>query len=56
MLGALSPLVRALSLDIAPVRVNVVIPGVVDTELWEVCHLTFGAWPEADLTGPADGR
>jgi NAD(P)-dependent dehydrogenase (short-subunit alcohol dehydrogenase family) len=32
--GALISLARGLAIDLAPVRVNVVAPGVVDTELW----------------------
>jgi NAD(P)-dependent dehydrogenase (short-subunit alcohol dehydrogenase family) len=33
--GALTSLCRGLALDLAPIRVNCVCPGVVDTELWE---------------------
>ncbi len=33
--GALNSLSRGLALDLAPIRVNCVAPGVVDTELWE---------------------
>jgi len=32
--GALNSLARGLAVDLAPVRVNCVAPGVVDTELW----------------------
>jgi NAD(P)-dependent dehydrogenase (short-subunit alcohol dehydrogenase family) len=32
--GAMESLTRALALELAPVRVNVVSPGVVRTELW----------------------
>ncbi|EKM59336.1 uncharacterized protein PHACADRAFT_249761 [Phanerochaete carnosa HHB-10118-sp] len=34
VLGAVDALVRGLAVDLAPVRVNVVCPGVTDTELW----------------------
>lgn len=33
--GAIESLVRALTLDLAPVRVNAVRPGVIRTELWD---------------------
>lgn len=33
VLGAVDALVRGLAVDLAPVRVNVVCPGVVDTEV-----------------------
>ena len=33
--GALNSLSRGLTLDLAPIRVNCVAPGVVATELWE---------------------
>lgn len=36
VVGALPSLVRALSLDLAPLRVNVITPGLVKTELMEV--------------------
>jgi NAD(P)-dependent dehydrogenase (short-subunit alcohol dehydrogenase family) len=36
VVGALPSLVRALSIDIAPLRVNVVVPGAVKTEMWDV--------------------
>lgn len=32
--GALDALTRGLSMDVAPIRVNCVAPGMVDTELW----------------------
>lgn len=35
ILGAVDALVRGLAVDLAPVRVNVVCPGLVDTELWK---------------------
>jgi len=35
VLGAVDALVRGLAVDLAPVRVNVVCPGLVDTELWK---------------------
>jgi NAD(P)-dependent dehydrogenase (short-subunit alcohol dehydrogenase family) len=34
--GALEALARALALELAPVRVNVVSPGWVDTPIWDV--------------------
>lgn len=37
VIGALPTLVAALSIDIAPIRVNVILPGSVKTEMWEVC-------------------
>ncbi len=40
--GATESLVRALALDLAPIRVNAVRPGVVRTELWQ------GTIPEPD--------
>lgn len=33
--GALEALARALALELAPIRVNVVSPGWVDTPIWE---------------------
>jgi NAD(P)-dependent dehydrogenase (short-subunit alcohol dehydrogenase family) len=39
IVGVLSSLVRALALDIAPIRVNLVVPGVIDTEIWDVSAL-----------------
>lgn len=33
--GAVESLTRALALELAPIRVNVVLPGMVATELWE---------------------
>ncbi|KAH8115656.1 short-chain dehydrogenase/reductase SDR [Phellopilus nigrolimitatus] len=33
--GAVDGLTRGLAVDLAPIRVNVVSPGVVDTELWD---------------------
>jgi NAD(P)-dependent dehydrogenase (short-subunit alcohol dehydrogenase family) len=36
MLGALPALSRALSIDIAPIRVNVITTGLVNNELWDV--------------------
>ncbi|EKM59337.1 uncharacterized protein PHACADRAFT_249763 [Phanerochaete carnosa HHB-10118-sp] len=35
IIGAVDALVRGLAVDLAPVRVNVVCPGIVDTELWK---------------------
>jgi NAD(P)-dependent dehydrogenase (short-subunit alcohol dehydrogenase family) len=32
--GAIESLTRALAVELAPLRVNVVVPGMVDTELW----------------------
>jgi NAD(P)-dependent dehydrogenase (short-subunit alcohol dehydrogenase family) len=32
--GALNSLTRALALDLKPIRVNLISPGAVDTELW----------------------
>ena len=32
--GAMEALTRALAVELAPVRVNIVVPGLVDTELW----------------------
>ena len=32
--GAIEALSRALAMELAPLRVNVVVPGLVDTELW----------------------
>jgi NAD(P)-dependent dehydrogenase (short-subunit alcohol dehydrogenase family) len=34
--GAMPSLVRALSVDLAPLRVNVITPGLVDSEMWDV--------------------
>jgi NAD(P)-dependent dehydrogenase (short-subunit alcohol dehydrogenase family) len=42
--GAMESLTRALALELAPIRVNVVSPGVVRTELWREL-------PEADREG-----
>lgn len=36
IVGALPSLVRALSIDIAPIRVNVIVLGAVKTEMWDV--------------------
>ncbi|KAJ3553106.1 hypothetical protein NM688_g3792 [Phlebia brevispora] len=35
VIGALDALSRALAVELAPIRVNVVSPGLVDTELWD---------------------
>lgn len=42
--GALEALTRSLALELAPVRVNVVSPGWVDTPIWDT------------LAGPAKGE
>lgn len=36
MMGAVDSLTRGLAVDLAPIRVNTVSPGVVKTELWEI--------------------
>jgi len=36
IVGAMPSLVRALSIDLAPLRVNVITPGLVDSEMWDV--------------------
>lgn len=33
--GAIEGLVRALAVELAPIRVNAVVPGVIDTNLWD---------------------
>jgi len=33
--GAMEGLVRALAVELAPIRVNAVVPGVIDTNLWD---------------------
>ncbi|KAJ6508544.1 hypothetical protein C8R45DRAFT_1069252 [Mycena sanguinolenta] len=38
--GAVEVLTRALAVDLAPIRVNVVIPGVLDTETYKAASLT----------------
>lgn len=48
--GALAFLVRALAVEIAPVRVNAVSPGIVDTGSWD----GLGAGKEAFLRGVAE--
>lgn len=37
--GATTSTTRGLALDLAPVRVNCITPGLVDTELWSVSDL-----------------
>ena len=41
VLGAVDALVRGLAVDLAPVRVNVVCPGIVDTEA-SMRYVLFG--------------
>jgi NAD(P)-dependent dehydrogenase (short-subunit alcohol dehydrogenase family) len=48
--AAVEGMTRALALDLAPVRVNAVAPGVVDTPLWDA----FGPHREAVLARGAD--
>lgn len=49
--GALASLCRALAIELAPVRVNVVSPGWVDTPVWEV---VAGSRKEAVLASMAE--
>lgn len=49
--GALESLARALAIELAPVRVNVVSPGWVDTPVWEV---VAGSRKEAVLASMAE--
>jgi len=42
--GAVDALTRGLAVDLAPVRVNVISPGLVDTEI-------FAGWPQAQKDG-----
>ena len=54
-LAAVEGMTRALALDLAPIRVNAVAPGLIDTPLWD----SFGAQREAILahgTGLPVGR
>jgi NAD(P)-dependent dehydrogenase (short-subunit alcohol dehydrogenase family) len=50
--GALEALARALALELAPVRVNVVSPGWVDTPIWE----TIAGDKKAERLGAMAGR
>ena len=43
--AAVEGMTRALALDLAPIRVNAVAPGTIDTPLWD----SFGAQREAIL-------
>ena len=42
-LGSVDALARALAIDIAPIRVNVVCPGAVDTEVSNILGIVFAA-------------
>jgi NAD(P)-dependent dehydrogenase (short-subunit alcohol dehydrogenase family) len=44
VLSAIEGLTRALSMELAPIRVNAVVPGIIPTELWD-------GLPEADREG-----
>lgn len=57
--GGLSTLAKALAVDLAPIRANVVRPGYVETELWteEQKASTAKAVAKSTLTGvPAKGE
>jgi NAD(P)-dependent dehydrogenase (short-subunit alcohol dehydrogenase family) len=47
--AAVEGMTRALALDLAPIRVNAVAPGLIDTPLWEA----FGAQRDAILASTA---
>ncbi len=47
--AAVEGMTRALALDLAPIRVNAVAPGLIDTPLWD----SFGAEREAILANGA---
>ncbi|KLO14091.1 short-chain dehydrogenase/reductase SDR [Schizopora paradoxa] len=46
MLGSVEALTRGLAVDLAPIRVNVVAPGWVNTELWTDAEFSQGAVAE----------
>src|SRR4029077_2299797 len=47
--AAVEGMTRALALDLAPIRVNAVAPGLIDTPLWD----SFGAQRDAILASTA---
>lgn len=61
--GAMESLTRALALELAPLRVNIVMPGVVRTELWReldaedrdaLFESVAGSLPVGRIGEPAD--
>jgi NAD(P)-dependent dehydrogenase (short-subunit alcohol dehydrogenase family) len=54
--AGLTGLTRQLAFDLAPLRVNCVAPGVVDTEMWDYLGDKKGKWLEGLQGGTTTGR